>query len=281
MAISSEGIKTKKTSMEALLSLEEEILVETLTRSPYLCEFKEVSERLKEISRAWKRRFELKKSRESSWENILYLVHLFPRSLDLPEFGWLKEKYINVLMRRQWDSNSDKSYWQALEKVRKDFNPTKPKTPEKKFMVARKFEYYRNLWTNKEISKVCKELLEIHNYAERDEDFVKVPFLRKIKIPQSIMDRELERLNKICSEEIKGEGDYIILPMLIQNELNLLEDRQEREKRQEFWMKIWKPIARKVKRLRPTFIMEVAKETGLSGETVRKLLKQANKEIGG
>jgi hypothetical protein len=105
--------------------------------------------------------------------------------------------------------------------------------------------------------------------------------LRKIKIPQNIMDRELERLNSICSEEIKSEGDYIILPLLIQNELNLIKDKQEREVGQKFWMKIWKPIIQKANRLKPTFVLEVAKETGLSTETVKKLLRQASKEIGG
>ena len=107
MTISSEGIKTERSSIAALLSLDEEVFLETLTRSPYLFESKEVKERLKEISRDWKKRIELKKSRERSWEHILYLVHLFPRSLDLPEFAWLKEKYFNILMRRQWDSEND------------------------------------------------------------------------------------------------------------------------------------------------------------------------------
>ena len=281
MSVFSVEAETERKSLEALLSLEEEAFLMRLILYPFFLDSEKVKERLKEISEAWKKRIEAKKTTKRSWENILYLVHLFPRGLDLPEFAWLKEKYYGILMRRQWDSESDKSYWEALEVVRRDFNPTKPKTPEKKFMVARKFEYYHNLWARIEISKICRELLEIYNYTERDEDIVKARFLRKIKIPQSIMDRELGRLNRICSEKIKNEWEYIVLPLLIQNELNLTEDKREREEGQKFWMKIWKPIAKKANQIRPTFIMEVAKETRLNAETVKKLLRQAKKEIGG
>jgi hypothetical protein len=271
----------EKKSLEALLSLGEEAFLMKLILYPYFLDSEKVKMRLKEISKTWKKRIEAKKSKKTSWEHILYLVHLFPRSLDLPEFGWLKERYYSILIRRQWDSNSDKSYWQALEEVRKAFNPTKPKTPEKKYVIARKFEYYRNQWAKREISKICEELLEIHNCTERDEDIVKAQFLRKIKIPRSIMDRELERLNRICSEEIKSEGDYIILPLIIQNELNLIEDKKGREEGEKFWMRVWKPIGKKANRLRSRFIMEVAKETKLSAETVKKLLRQASKETRG
>ena len=280
MAISREGIKPKKSSLEALLSLDEEVLLETLTRSPYLFEFKEVKERLKEISRDWKRRIELKKSRERSWEHILYIVHLFPRSLELREFVWLKEKYLNILMIRQWDSELDKSYWEALDRVRKDFNPTKPRTPEKKLLIARKFEYYQNVWARKEISKRCRELLEIFNSSGMEEEILKTSLLRKIKISGDIMERELGRLDRICKEEIKEEQDYLFLSLIIQNELNHIEDKNEREEGQRFWMKIWKPISKKTDKLKTTFIMEVAKETGLSKETVRKLLSKAKKESG-
>ncbi len=280
MAISSGVIKAKKESMEALLSLGEEVFLNKLTRSPYLFEFKEVEERLKKISKAWKKRIELRKSRESSWENILYLVHLFPRSLDLREFAWLKEKYFNILMRRQWNSQLDKSYWEALNRVRKDFTPTKPKTPEKKLLIARKFEYYQNVWANGEILKRCRELLEIYNSSGMEEEILKTRFLRKIKISGDIMERELGRLDRICKEEIKGEQDYVFLPLIIQNELNLIQDRSEREDGQRFWMKIWKPISKEANKLKPTFMMEVAKETGLSQETVRKLLRKAKKELG-
>ena len=94
------------------------------------------------------------------------------------------------------------------------------------------------------------------------------------------MDRELGRLNRIYKEEIKGEQDYLFLSLIIQNELNRIEDKNEREEGQRFWMKIWKPISKKADKLKPTFIMEVAKETGLSKETVRKLLSKAKKESG-
>jgi hypothetical protein len=107
IAVSGEVIKAEERSMETLLSLGEEAFLIRLTRSPYLFEFEKVKERLKEISRDWQRRIEAKKSRKSSWENILYLVHLFPRSLDLPDFAWLKDKYLNILMRRQWAAIRD------------------------------------------------------------------------------------------------------------------------------------------------------------------------------
>ena len=278
MAVSDGLIEAENRSMKALLSLDEEMLLSTLTRSPYLLEFREVKERLKEISDDWKRRVELKKLRSSSWEYVLYLVHLFPRSLDLPEFAWLKGKYLDILMRRQWESELDKSYWQALDKVRKDFTPTKPKTPEKKQLIARQFEYHHNVWARGEISRKCGELLEIYNSSGMEEEILKTRFLKKIKISRDIVERELERLDRICNEEIKEEPDYLSLPLFIQNELNLFEDKSEREQGQKFWMKIWKPISKEADKLKPAFIKEVMKETGLSRETVRKLLRKARKE---
>jgi len=83
-----------------------------------------------------------------------------------------------------------------------------------------------------------------------------------------------------CGEEVKDEQDYLFLPQIIQNELNLIENKDEREEGQKFWMKIWKPISKKADKLKSGFIMEVAKETGLSKETVRKLLRKARKESG-
>ncbi len=278
MAISGGLIVTEERSVETLLSLGEEAFLIRLTMSPYLFEFEKVKERVKEISDDWKRRIELKKSRKSSWENVLYLVHLFPRSLDLREFGWLKEKYFNILMRRQWDSELDKSYWETLEKVRKDFTPTKPKTPEKKLLIARKFEYYHNAWGRGEISKRSRELLELYHSSGTEEEILKTQFLRKIKISREIMERELGRLDRICGEEIRDEQDYLFLPIIIQNELSLIEDKSEREQGQKFWIKIWKPISKKAGKLKPAFIMEVVKETGLSEETIRKLLRKAKKE---
>jgi hypothetical protein len=279
-AISSEAIRAEKGSMKVLLSLGEEAFLIRLTMSPYLFEFREVKARLKEISKAWKKRIDLKKSRERSWENILYLVHLFPRSLEHPQFAWLKEKYFNILMRRQWDRELDKAYWETLDRVRKDFNPTKPKTPEKKLLIARKFEYYQNDWARGEIFKRCRELLEIYNSSGMEEEILKTQFLRKIKISGDIMERELERLDRICEIEIKDERDYLFLPLIIQNELNLIEDEEEKEEGQRFWMKIWKPISKEANKLKPSFMMEVAQETGLSLETVRKLLRKAKKESG-
>ena len=281
MSIFSMETEIEEKSLEGLLSLEEEPFLMRLILYPFFLASEKVRERLKEISEAWKKRVEGKKKTKRSWENILYLVHLFPRSLDLPEFGWLREKYYAILMMRQWDSESDKSYWEALEGVRRDFNPTKPKTPEKKFMVARKFEHYYNLWAKAEISRISKELLEIRNCSGRDEDQIKTRLLRKVKVPRSVMEREIERLDKISNEAIKGEDDLVILPMLIQNELSRIEDEKEREEAKKFWMRIWKPIAKKANQLRSTFILEVAKETGLSAKTVKKLLRQASKEIGG
>ena len=281
MSIFSAETEIEKNSLEGLLSLDGEAFLMRLILYPFFLDSEKVKERLKEISEAWKRRIEPKKKTKSSWENILYLVHLFPRSLDLPEFAWLKEKYYGILMRRQWDSKSDKSYWEALEVVRRDFNPTKPKTPEKKFMVARKFEYYRNLWVKSEISRICKELLDILTCTGEQEELRKTRLLRKVKVPRSVMEREIDRLGKISDEAIKNEDDLIVLPMLIQNELNRIEEEKEREEGQKFWMRIWKPIAKKASQLRPTFIMEVAKETGLNAETVKKLLRHASKEIGG
>jgi hypothetical protein len=52
-------------------------------------------------------------------------VHLCSRLLDLPEFRWLKERYYDILMMRLWSREHDKSYWDVLEKVRKDFTPKK------------------------------------------------------------------------------------------------------------------------------------------------------------
>jgi len=92
------------------------------------------------------------------------------------------------------------------------------------------------------------------------------------------MDRELERLNRICEEEMIDEQDYLFLPVIMQNELCLIESKGEREEGEKFWTKIWKPISKKADKLKPTFIMEVAKETGLSKETIRKLLRRAKKE---
>jgi hypothetical protein len=184
--------------------------------------------------------------------------------LDLSQFAWLKEKYFYILMRRQLNSELDKSYWEALNRVRKDFTPTKPRTPEKKLLVARKFEYYQKVWARGKILKRCRELLEIYNSSGTEEEILKTQFLRKIKISRDIMERELGRLDRICKEEIKDERDYLFVPLIIQNELNLIEHKNKKNEGEKFWMKIWKPISKKANKLKPTFIMELAKETGLS-----------------
>ena len=75
MAVSDGLIEAENRSMKALLSLDEEMLLSTLTRSPYLLESREVKERLKEISADWKRRVELKKLRSSGLG-----IHLVPFS---------------------------------------------------------------------------------------------------------------------------------------------------------------------------------------------------------
>ncbi len=182
-------------------------------------------------------------------------------------------------MMRLWNSEHDKSYWEALKKVREDFTPGRPRTPEKKFIVARKFEGYRNQWTEREISRTCKELLEIYNDKGREEDMRWAQLLRRVKIPRSIAQRELKRLNRIYNEEIKVEGDYLMLPYLIQNDLAQIGDEKERVEAEHFWLKIWKPISKRVNQLKPTFIEAVVKEMGLSRETIRKLLKQAGKQM--
>jgi hypothetical protein len=182
-------------------------------------------------------------------------------------------------MMRLWNSERDKSYWEALKKVRQDFTPGRPRTPEKKFIVAREYESHRNLWIEKEISRTCKELLEIYNDHGREEDTKWAQLLRRVKIPRSIAERELERLNRICDEEIKVQGDYSMLPYLIQHDLAQIGDKKERVEAGDFWLKIWRPISRRVNQLKPKFIEAVAKEMGLSRETIRKLLKQAGKQF--
>jgi hypothetical protein len=204
--------------IKALKSLEEEAFLKHLNFYPYLFEKEEVKERLGAISEDWKKKIE-KKPVGSALEYTLYLIHLCPRLLDLPEFRWLKEKFYGILMMRLWNSEHDKSYWKALKKVREDFTPGRPRTPEKKFIVAREYENYRNLWIGREISRTCKELLEIYNYKGREEAMKWAPLLRRVKIPRSIAERELKRLNKIYNEEIKVQGDYSMLPYLIQNDL--------------------------------------------------------------
>jgi hypothetical protein len=263
--------------MKAMKSLEEEAFLKHLNFYVYLFEKEEVKQRLRTISENWRKKIE-KKSVKSALEYTLYLIHLCPRLLDLPEFRWLKEKFYGILMMRLWNSEHDKSYWEALKKVRKDFTPGRPRTPEKKFIVARTFEGYRNRWTEREISRTCKELLEIYNDHGREEDTKWAQLLRRVKIPRSIAERELERLNRIYNEEIKVEGDYSMLPYLIQNDLTQIGDEKERVEARDFWLKIWKPISKRVNQLKPRFIEAVAKEMGLSRETIRKLLKQAGKQ---
>ncbi len=265
-------------SIKAIASLGEGAFLRDLNSFPYLSGEERIKERLRTISKDWKKKVESKESRETTWEYILYLVHLCPRLLDLPEFVWLKEKFYGILMMRLWSSEHDKSYWAALERVRKDFTPSRPKTPERKFMVARRFEYHRNLWVGREISKTCRELLEVYRYKGRDEEVRWVQLLRRIKIPRDITARELERLNRI-NEEIKGEGDYIMLPYVIQSDLIRTENERAISEGERFWAKIWKPISKKAKQLKLTFIDEVTKDTSLAKETIRKLLRQAAREV--
>jgi hypothetical protein len=270
--------RDEDTLIKAIKSLEEEAFLKHLNFSVYLFEKEKVKERLRAISEDWKKKIE-KKRVQSALEYTLYLIHLCPRLLDLPEFRWLKEKFYGILMMRLWNSEHDKSYWEALKRVREDFTPGRPRTPEKKFIVARKFEDYRNRWTEREISRTCKELLEIYNYKGREENMRWAQLLRRVKIPRSIAQRELERLNRIYNEEIKVEGDYSMLPYLIQNDLAQIGDEKERVEARDFWLKIWKPISKRLNQLKPTFIEAVVKEMGLSRETIRKLLKQAGKRM--
>jgi hypothetical protein len=264
--------------MKAMKSLEEEAFLKHLNFYVYLFEKEEVKKRLRAISKDWRKKIE-KKSVNSALEYTLYLIHLCPRLLDLPEFRWLKEKFYGILMMRLWNSERDKSYWEALKKVRQDFTPGRPRTPEKKFMVAREYESHRNLWTEREISRTCKELLEIYNEIGEEEDKKWAQLLRRVKIPRSIAERELERLNRIYDEEIKVQGDYSMLPYLIQNDLAQIGDKKERVEARDFWLKIWKPISKRVNQQKARFIEAVVKEMGLSRETIRKLLKQAGKQF--
>ncbi len=102
--------------------------------------------------------------------------------------------------------------------------------------------------------------------------------MRRIKIPRDIAERELERLKRLFNEEISGDEDYFMLPMIIRNELTRMGDKKEVAEAEKFWSRIWKPISKQASHLKPTFIADVAKETGLSKETIRKLLKQAVKK---
>ncbi len=116
-------------STPGIESLEEETFLRNLTLFPYLLEREEIKDRLKAVSEDWKKKI-TKKKREVAWEYTLYLIHLCPHLLDLSEFRWLKERFYGILMMRLCSSEHDKSYWKAMERVRKDFSPTKPKTPE-------------------------------------------------------------------------------------------------------------------------------------------------------
>ncbi len=91
----------------------------------------------------------------------------------------------------------DKSYWKALDRVRKDFSPTKPKSPEKKLLIVRKLEYYQDGWPGEEIRWRRGELLEIYNSSGTEDKILKTQFLRKLKVSGEIMERELVRLDRI------------------------------------------------------------------------------------
>jgi hypothetical protein len=269
--------RDEDTLLKAMRSLEEEAFLKHLNFYPYLLENEEVKERLRAISEDWEKRLE-KKSVKSSLRYTLYLIHLCPRLLEQPEFRWLKDRFYGILMMRLWSSEHDKSYWKALKRVRDDFTPGRPRTPEKKFFVARNFESHRNLWIKKEISRICKELLEIYNDHGREEDMKWAQLLRRVKIPRNIAQRELERLDRICNEEIKVEGDYSILSYLIENDLAQIGDEKERTEATNFWLRIWKPISKSANQLKSRFIEDVAKEMGLSRETIRKLLKEEGRQ---
>jgi hypothetical protein len=271
------AVRRGNSPLEAVLSLKDEAFLKNLTSFPPLFEIKEVKERLERINGEWKRKIEVEKTREGFREHVLYLVHLCPRLLEISEFAWLKEKFYGILTMRLWDSEADKGYWEALNRVKKAFTPTKPKTPEKKQRIARKFEYYRYQWIKEKIYETCKDLLE--NYVERDEDFERNRFLKKIKTSQNVVDHELERLNRIHKEEIKDKDDFLRLPIILQNELMMTADEKEKEEGLKFWGKIWKPIFRDADQLKTTFIRKVANETGIARETVRKAVKQAYKDI--
>ena len=214
---------------------------------------------------------------ETPENHPLTILKGFSTVSDVSEFAWLKEKLYGILMMRLWNSEADKVYWEALNRVRRVFTPTQPKTPEKKQMIARKFEYFRNQWIKERIYEACKVLLE--NYVERDEDFKRNQFLKKIKISQGVVEHELERLSRIHKEKIKVKDDFLMLPIILQNELMMTTDEKEREEGLKVWEKIWKPISREANQLKTIFIRKVANETGMSKETVRKALKQSYKEI--
>jgi hypothetical protein len=262
-------------------ALDEESFLKNLNSFPYPFQVKAVQEKLKAVSRDWKKKIETRESREFVWEYTLYLVHLCPRLLDTPEFKWLKERFYAILMMRLWSSGADRDYWEALKRVRKDFTVTKPKTPEKKWIVARKYEDHRSAWIKEEISGTCNYLLGILR-SERVDRYEKINELsRRIKVSSIVVEVEIKRLCRVYEEEIRGKGDLIMLPNILRNDLNLEEEPGVREEGEKFWQKIWLPSSRKMGRLRRSFIEEVSKETGLSGERVRKLLGQGRKEGAG
>lgn len=276
---------TDESFIKAILSLEDDLFLKKLNWFPYLFEKEEVRERLKTISRRFKEKIKDKKG-IASWEDILYLIHLCPRLLDDPEFRWLKENFYYILMMRQFYSNSDKNYWIALKGVKRRFTPTKPKTPEKKYMVARIVEARYNEWLDTEIYKVYKKLYNIYDdfYVKRtiDGENKFVQFLRQIKMPQSVVKRELKRLIKIVKKDkikVENRKNFLMLPFALLGDITLVKVAKERENAQRFWLRVFKTISREAKRRKPDFIKEVAKQEGLAEATVRKLLKKVNDDL--
>ena len=62
--------------------------------------------------------------------------------------------------------------------------------------------------------------------------------LRRIKLQRNVKDRELERLARIRAEKIKAEGYFIMLPLFLQNDLDMMEEERHRAEGKEFWRRI-------------------------------------------
>ncbi len=275
MAVSSKKRKSDETLEDQIRSIDEETFLKNLSSFPYLFKNKAVVERLRAISHQWKEKIESKKIRRTQWESTLYLVHLCVRLLDVPEFKWLKEKFYTILMMRPWSSETDSDYWEALKGVRRDFTVTKPKVPEKKWIVARRYEYHRNEWILREMSEIIDNLLSTLKIGrvEREERIRELS--RRIKVPSITVEVEIERLARLCDKEVRGPQELMVLSSMLVTDLNREEESEDRERGIEFWKKIFKPAEKKMKQFKGSLMEKVSNEMGLSKETVRKLLKKA------
>lgn len=163
---------------------------------------------------------------------------------------------------------AEKDYWKAMEKVKKDFRPGKPKTPEKKYLVVRQVETLCGLLIGKEIINTCKNLLDIYHYTyENETEYLEdvrdqiIKLLKTIKLPEETAKREIERLRGLRIEQA---------PFQL-----LLELRQTDDQGKKFWIKILHPILKREKEFRDQAINEIASRGKLKVETIKRLLKQA------